>query len=331
MQNIKLTLLDENQVFGSNGLDIIKKYGTKCAITDFAILLGGYVSSDFYTSEGYARKDRIGWWWTKSSEVDDDVRVVYVDGDSSWHYVFRRFGGVRPVLPYSSIAKIFSNEAIAKSEIKEVFYGEYPQMVASEKISCELENQYNNGTLESTGKCYTTDSVEYQDTEISFKARKHLEYIYNGVKYIRFVGDSNCYGDILSDGQKVQTGSIEVTEMVDRVKTNGEVQFNNRRQSLFDQFEPYIYNSSLSNSNMDVYRMKWNKYILSNGWRVPEEVGYYYVAISKDKRRMVTWKEAHGSNEIIDKQEYIEVSIDDVINGLNPKPSSNINRDFLYE
>lgn len=137
--------------------------------------------------------------------------------------------------------------------------------------------------------------------------------------------------DVSIKGQKVQTGSIEVTEMVDRVKTNGEVQFNNSRQSLFDQFEPYIYNSSLSNSNMDVYRMKWNKHILSNGWMVPEEVGYYYVAISKDKRRMVTWKEAHGSNEIIDKQEYIEVSIDDVINGLNPKPSSNINRDFLYE
>ena len=59
------TFLTEKQVFGDNKLDIISKYGTKCAMTDFSILLGGYVSSDYYTSEGNTRKDRTGWWWTK--------------------------------------------------------------------------------------------------------------------------------------------------------------------------------------------------------------------------------------------------------------------------
>ena len=49
------TFLTDEQIFGNDQLDILKKYGTKCAITDFSILLGGYVSGDYYTSEGNSR------------------------------------------------------------------------------------------------------------------------------------------------------------------------------------------------------------------------------------------------------------------------------------
>ena len=70
------TFLTEDQIFGNNQLDILKRYGTKCAITDFAILLGGYVSSSYYTSEGDNGKNRTGWWWTKTP-IDGDARAVY--------------------------------------------------------------------------------------------------------------------------------------------------------------------------------------------------------------------------------------------------------------
>lgn len=68
--------LKEEQIFGKNKLDIFEKYGTKCAITDFAILLGGYVATGFYTNEGSSRKDRTGWWWTQTPE-DNNARVVH--------------------------------------------------------------------------------------------------------------------------------------------------------------------------------------------------------------------------------------------------------------
>lgn len=93
------------------------------------------------------------------------------------------------------------------SGIEEIEYGEYPQTIASENISRELERAYNNGSLRTTSKNYTTDSVGYQDGNTSFKARIHTEYEYNGSKYIRFVGDSNCDGEVLSDGRIVQSGS----------------------------------------------------------------------------------------------------------------------------
>ena len=49
---LDFTFLTEEQCFGDKQLDILKKYGTRCAITDFSILLGGYVVGDYYTSVG---------------------------------------------------------------------------------------------------------------------------------------------------------------------------------------------------------------------------------------------------------------------------------------
>ena len=46
------TFLTYEQIFERNRLDIIEKYGTRCAITDFSILLGGFVSIYSYTNEG---------------------------------------------------------------------------------------------------------------------------------------------------------------------------------------------------------------------------------------------------------------------------------------
>lgn len=79
---LDFTFLEENQIFGDKQLDIFKKYGTKCAITDFAILLGGYVADSTYTSEGSTLKDRTGWWWTRTPDGDNDARVVRSYGSS---------------------------------------------------------------------------------------------------------------------------------------------------------------------------------------------------------------------------------------------------------
>lgn len=200
------TFLTDEQIFGNSQLDILKNYGTKCAITDFSILLGGYVASDYYTSEGNSKKDRTGWWWTKTP-YDDDARVVDRSGASPWYYVFKRNGGARPALPYSSISSISSNGVRGRNGILEVEYGEYPQTVVSEDFSRILESAYSNRTINQTGKSYTTDSVRYQDNDTPFQARSHIEYEYNGRKYIRFVGDSNCSGEVLSDGRNIQDGT----------------------------------------------------------------------------------------------------------------------------
>ncbi len=287
----EFTFLTDEQIFGNNPLDIISRYGTKCSITDFSILLGGYVSSNYYTSEGNTRKDRTGWWWTKSSDGDNDARVVSTDGDSRWNGVTSRYGGARPALPYSSIQSISSNGVRCANGIKEIEYGEYPQTIVDENYSRELERAYNNRSLRTTGKNYTTDSVGHQDTDTPFRARTHTEYEYNGRKYIRFVGDSNCKGEVLSDGRTIESGkpywvAVEpITWLVDekadialskKIIFSG-VQFDNNNNHIhiigFKQTFIYDYMNNIFakdiipsslNINEEDYFPKENEYIDSN-------------------------------------------------------------------
>lgn len=76
-----LTLLEVEQYFESNKLKIIEKRGTKAAITDFSILLGGYVSTDYHIDRGNKLEDRTGYYWTKTDDGDNDARVVDDGGD----------------------------------------------------------------------------------------------------------------------------------------------------------------------------------------------------------------------------------------------------------
>jgi len=82
---LKLTLLEIGQIFGSQGsfgkkaLSIFEKYGTKAAITDFAILLGGYVS-DYSINDSNQLEDRTGWYLTKTDYNNVCVRAVNICG-----------------------------------------------------------------------------------------------------------------------------------------------------------------------------------------------------------------------------------------------------------
>ena len=73
-----LTFLTQEQFFENDKLDIIKKRGTRAAITDFAILLGGYVNDIYHINNDSSLEGRTGSYWTKSDDGDNDARVVLV-------------------------------------------------------------------------------------------------------------------------------------------------------------------------------------------------------------------------------------------------------------
>lgn len=110
--------LDEKQVFE---LDILKKYGTKAVMTDFALLLGG--NQNF---KGYS------WWWTSSNSGFSNPCIVDEDGEISLGNCYEYSGGVRPATTYSSIFQFISNARIGKDNIFEIEYGEYPQSIVDE-------------------------------------------------------------------------------------------------------------------------------------------------------------------------------------------------------
>lgn len=66
------TLLTEDQIWGNQALDVMKKYGTRTALTDLAIVLGGLMGRSTTTSEG----ERSGYHWSASATTDGRVRTV---------------------------------------------------------------------------------------------------------------------------------------------------------------------------------------------------------------------------------------------------------------
>ena len=204
------TFLTQEQCFGSDKLDILKKRGTKAAITDFSVLLGGWVSSEHVENDS-SLEGRTGYYWTKSDDGDNDARVVDDDGIRSSDNVGERNGGARPALPFSSISSIPTNGESgkrARDGILEVEYGYYPQKAVSRDMQERLERAYRSGNISKTRNNYTTDSVAYDEYDTSFQPQTHQEYEYNGKRYVRVKANSYYDGGdfTLSNGEQYRDG-----------------------------------------------------------------------------------------------------------------------------
>lgn len=194
------SFLTKSQAQGSEKLEVLKKFGSKCGITDFAILLGGRRNKDYFIEGGLTNKEATTEWWTQTfNPYYREVNVITFDGS----YIYKCCGtsrvGGRPYLSYSEISSLAKNKVVRFNDVLEVEYGEYPQDVVSDEEDLELGILYNEKKLSETGKKYTL----YRRSEITndYEAETYTEYLYNGKKYIRYIsaaGDSR-----LSDGREV--------------------------------------------------------------------------------------------------------------------------------
>ena len=187
------TFLTQEQCFGDDKLDILKKRGTKAAITDFSILLGGCVSNHFHIDKDSSFGGRTGRYWTKSDDGDNDVHIIDTRGDDFFIPVNRRYGGARPALPFSSVSNIPTNGESgkrARDGILEVEYGYYPQKAVSRDMQERLERAYRSGNISKTRNSYTTDSRRYNAYNEKFAPKQHEEYEYNGKRYVRVEANS---------------------------------------------------------------------------------------------------------------------------------------------
>ena len=205
------TFLTEEQCFGDEQLDVLKKRGTKSAITDFSVLLGGYIDDDYHIDSDSSLEGRTGYYWTKSDDGDNDARVVYEDGNRNYTYVILRNGGARPALPFSSISKIPTNGESgkrARDGILEVEYGYYPQKAVSKDMQNRLEREFKSGRVSRTRNTYTTDSKRYNAYDEKFEPKQHQEYEYNGKRYVRVEANSDFGSNQfqLSNGEQYRNG-----------------------------------------------------------------------------------------------------------------------------
>lgn len=223
MNSQDITLLSEGQIWGNSSesqLEVIRKYGTKAAVTDLCVLTGSYLceDTDYNIDEDRSLTGRTSWFWTRSDDGDNDVRAVDRTGNR-WHYRYRykRNGAVRPVLPSAFLLhKISLNRArMGYNRATEVEYGEYPQNAADSKMQNILESKYKTGGMNKTGKSYTFDSVKVDDYDTGFKPVTYEEYEYQGKGYIRIKANSDFSGGKfkLSNGVEYRDGDYVWVEV----------------------------------------------------------------------------------------------------------------------
>ena len=195
----KFTLLTDEQTFGSKKIEVIKKLGTKCVISDFTILLGANFNDKYHMDADSSLKGRTGSWYLSTSNCGGNVRYVTLEGNRDRIQAGARSSCVRPVLPFSKLSDISQNVVRGNNGLLEVTYGEYPQYAVDPKLNEILDNEFLNGTLKKTGKEYVTDSRKTFDYSQIFRPIKHIEYEYNGKKYVR-VKNNSIFMHQLSNG-----------------------------------------------------------------------------------------------------------------------------------
>lgn len=222
MNNQNLTLLSEGQIWGNsseNQLEVLRKYGTKVAISDLCVLTGSYLCEDTgYNVSDYSLnnlKGRTSWFWTRSHDNVNDVRVVRKNGYGASKYGSERNGAVRPALQSSAIySQISPNKVRGYNDTYEVEYGEYPQYAVDDRMQRILESELNRG-LNKTGRNYTFDSTKYSDCDTGFKGITYDEYEYQGRKFVRVKANSDFDGGPfkLSNGIRYRDGDFVWVEV----------------------------------------------------------------------------------------------------------------------
>ena len=192
---VKFDILESKDVFGDKRLKVFNKYGTRCALTDFAILTGAYVYQFNHTREGTDLKDRTCSWWIKTFYLGD---VFCVDGNGyrSVQEVYNNQYTLRPVTSFSSISKDMKNIRVNQLGVEVGEYGMYPNSLVDEKYAYKLEKIFQNGGINTTGKAYKTDTQEY------------VEYKHHGNRFIRIVQEKHSYIKKLNNGTELKKGNV---------------------------------------------------------------------------------------------------------------------------
>lgn len=205
--NNEMRMLTREEVFGSQKIDIIDKMGTKCAVSDFAILLGANVSDQEFALNNTSLKSRTTTWFLASQMKMGVAFTINTDGHVKWTSPTNRFPAIRPVLEYQTFSDELGKNSKEISMPLEIEFGEYPQYAVSPCLAQQLEASFLTGNLQTTGKTYTIDARKINEFSLPFAPQIYLEYTYNGKKYIR-TKYTNPTSYKLTNGQIYHEGDL---------------------------------------------------------------------------------------------------------------------------
>lgn len=276
------TFFTFEQCFRKKPQILLKRSWTRAALTDFAILSGAAIGHGHVDLFNETLDGRTGYYWTKSEYDHCTVLLVEpLDGMLEMSLT-QRFPGARPVLPFSDINELPTNDGLirrAKDGIIEVEYGYYPQQSVPRELQEELEEVYKNESILKTGNSYTTDARKWNELYEKFTPKQNEEYEYKGKRYVRmqanYYDHENYYnrtneGFILSNGESYKNGEavwVEVSPvkwLVDEIEhimvtdklIFGGIEFNDKERISGKKYHTIDFAKTTIKKFMDKYLSK---------------------------------------------------------------------------
>ncbi|MBR2588075.1 MAG: hypothetical protein IKF82_06005 [Bacilli bacterium] len=189
---MKFRILKKSEVFGPNCLKMFENDNLRIAkTTDFASLCSYFSQSDggyYYTGKAFFSDS----WLIKQENSLSDMCSYFANciddkGDEASTAKANRRIGIRPTTSYSSISNLCFSKQVNEYGVKVVTFGEYPQSEVSVDLAETLDKQYNNHSLQTTGKFYTINGAKDVEADLyRFLDKRLIEYQYEGCKYVRF-------------------------------------------------------------------------------------------------------------------------------------------------
>ena len=174
----KITLLTQNDIFPPNKLNIDQ---FKCTITDFAILLGGYVSTTDFINEQYVNKNRTTWYRTQNSKFSIKSSVIRANGENGRFYIHSietKKIGTPGTSKKSPLTVPISGNNIPQSN-NTVKSSTSVKHSIKEDNSNVLEQKFKDRLLIKTGKIYEVDGNENSSTDEEYLPKRIDGYVYN--------------------------------------------------------------------------------------------------------------------------------------------------------
>ena len=185
----KITLLNDDQLYGFNKSEAILKYGKECRLTDYAISQGASPEKSdeniFYSP-----------WYLSPKSVFGDVSCVNLNGDRGFCGFYSSHYGIRPVMSYLDINDFKEYTWVGEDGIRRVNIGFYPRNINENNGVIKLSKLYLNKEMNNTEKYYVSDERYINDPI------KHFEFEYEGKKYVRVLTNFCSDTQKLSDAQK---------------------------------------------------------------------------------------------------------------------------------
>ena len=294
----ELTILSDTQIFGLleglGQLKVLKKYGTRAAVTDLVILLG-HAAAKYLVPDDKSLKGRTGNYYTSS--CNDLYYYSSVEAVDAEGYGFKETPDTGPdcftIRPALQSPKFFATISSLKrikgyNGTEEVAYGEYPQYAPMIDVQIQLEQELKMGRLYKTGKNYTFNSPGSQ----CFQPMTYDEYEYDGKKFIRIKATKDdCK---LSNGLQYMAGDnvwVEVSPVMWLVDDKTKTLVSKRCLLTGIIFHDKQYYGNFSKTKMKEYLDKYMlKDLIPSSLLTPKEKAKYEEEVKKAKSSINPYK-----------------------------------------